>query len=165
MTDSRALFCKRRRMPTSVRSRSGILAISHNPFVRSMSIPMIISGKSRIRQIDYGRSPPITPCLRANRAGQLDSDRQGRREPNSARSIASWQPWAAQPVKMHIARPSAERIVMSLRNDRQGFATRSIHLGYDPLDYHGALNPPVFLTSTYAFDTTRSEERRVGKEC
>ena len=33
-----------------------------------------------------------------------------------------------------------------------GFATRSIHEGYDPLDYQGALNPPVFLSSTYAFD-------------
>ena len=39
-------------------------------------------------------------------------------------------------------------------NKRQGFSTRSIHAGYDPLDYHGALNPPVFLTSTYAFDRT-----------
>ena len=40
------------------------------------------------------------------------------------------------------------------KNERQrGFATRAIHAGYDPLDYHGALNPPVFLTSTYAFDT------------
>lgn len=36
---------------------------------------------------------------------------------------------------------------------KRGFATRAIHEGYQPLDYHGALNPPVFLTSTYAFDT------------
>lgn len=35
---------------------------------------------------------------------------------------------------------------------KRGFATRAIHAGYDPLDYHGALNPPVFLTSTFAFD-------------
>ena len=38
-------------------------------------------------------------------------------------------------------------------NRKQGFATRAIHAGYRPLDYHGALNPPVFLTSTFAFDT------------
>ena len=41
---------------------------------------------------------------------------------------------------------------MSSNQRPQGFSTRSIHAGYDPLDYHGALNPPVFLTSTYAFD-------------
>ena len=41
---------------------------------------------------------------------------------------------------------------MSSNQRPQGFATRSIHAGYDPLDYHGSLNPPVFLTSTYAFD-------------
>jgi methionine gamma-lyase len=35
-----------------------------------------------------------------------------------------------------------------------GFATRAIHHGYDPLAYHGALNPPVFLSSTFAFDRT-----------
>ena len=67
-------------------------------------------------------------------------------------------------MEMHNVPPSAERIVMSLRNERQGFATRSIHLGYDPLDYHGALNPPVFLTSTYAFDTTDSGSQRFAGE-
>ena len=41
---------------------------------------------------------------------------------------------------------------MSSNQRPQGFATRSIHAGYDPLDYHGSLNPPVFLNSTYAFD-------------
>ncbi|ADP72349.1 methionine gamma-lyase [Rhodomicrobium vannielii ATCC 17100] len=35
-----------------------------------------------------------------------------------------------------------------------GFSTRAIHHDYDPLDYHGALNPPVFLTSTFAFPST-----------
>lgn len=39
------------------------------------------------------------------------------------------------------------------KSRRNGFATRAIHEGYRPLDYHGALNPPVFLTSTFAFDT------------
>jgi cystathionine beta-lyase/cystathionine gamma-synthase len=38
-------------------------------------------------------------------------------------------------------------------NDDQdlGFATRAIHAAYDPLDYQGALNPPVFMSSTFAF--------------
>ncbi|CAH2598817.1 L-methionine gamma-lyase [Rhodovastum atsumiense] len=34
-----------------------------------------------------------------------------------------------------------------------GFATRAIHVGYDPASAHGALTPPVFMTSTYAFET------------
>ncbi|PKU22164.1 trans-sulfuration enzyme family protein [Telmatospirillum siberiense] len=34
-----------------------------------------------------------------------------------------------------------------------GFATRAIHHGYDPALEHGALTPPVFLTSTYAFES------------
>jgi len=49
---------------------------------------------------------------------------------------------------------------MTLRNAPEGFATRAIHFGYDPLDYHGALNPPVFLTSTYAFDRTDTGSNR-----
>ena len=39
-----------------------------------------------------------------------------------------------------------------MKNFELGFSTRAIHEGYDPLAYHGALNPPVFLTSTYAFE-------------
>lgn len=42
----------------------------------------------------------------------------------------------------------------------QGFATRAIHHGYDPLEYQGALNPPVFLTSTYAFDRSDTGSER-----
>lgn len=49
---------------------------------------------------------------------------------------------------------------MTLRNAPAGFATRAIHHGYDPLDYHGALNPPVFLTSTFAFDRTDTGSNR-----
>jgi len=40
---------------------------------------------------------------------------------------------------------------MSKTPKTRGFATRAIHQGYDPLTYHGALAPPVFLSSTYAF--------------
>lgn len=32
-----------------------------------------------------------------------------------------------------------------------GFSTRAIHHGYDPLQHQGALVPPVYQTSTYAF--------------
>jgi methionine-gamma-lyase len=39
------------------------------------------------------------------------------------------------------------------RNADFGFATRAIHGGYDPAEAHGALTPPVHLTSTYVFDT------------
>lgn len=39
-----------------------------------------------------------------------------------------------------------------------GFATRAIHLGYDPADQFGALTPPVFMTSTYAFATAEEGE-------
>lgn len=43
---------------------------------------------------------------------------------------------------------------------RKGFATRAIHHAYEPLDYHGALNPPLFLTSTYAFDRSDTGSNR-----
>ncbi len=35
----------------------------------------------------------------------------------------------------------------------QGFATRAIHSGYDPMGEHGAVTPPLHLTSTFAFET------------
>ena len=50
-----------------------------------------------------------------------------------------------------------------MKNIELGFSTRAIHEGYDPLDYHGALNPPVFLTSTYAFErSVTGSERFAG---
>lgn len=33
----------------------------------------------------------------------------------------------------------------------QGFSTRAIHLGYSAADHHGALIPPIYTSSTYAF--------------
>lgn len=47
-----------------------------------------------------------------------------------------------------------------MKNSELGFSTRAIHEGYDPLDYHGALNPPVFMTSTYAFDRSETGSER-----
>ncbi|MEB8386604.1 methionine gamma-lyase [Rhodobacteraceae bacterium KMM 6894] len=34
-----------------------------------------------------------------------------------------------------------------------GFSTRAIHHGYDASKHQGSLNPPVYLTSTFAFET------------
>jgi methionine-gamma-lyase len=33
------------------------------------------------------------------------------------------------------------------------FQTRAIHYGYDPQQFHGSLNPPIYMTSTFAFDS------------
>ncbi|CAO3360929.1 trans-sulfuration enzyme family protein [Azospirillum melinis] len=41
----------------------------------------------------------------------------------------------------------------SNRGRWSGLSTRAIHLGYDPASEQGALTPPVFMTSTYAFET------------
>jgi methionine-gamma-lyase len=43
------------------------------------------------------------------------------------------------------------------RNAPAGFATRAIHEGYEPAEAEGALTPPIFMTSTYAFETTGDE--------
>lgn len=32
------------------------------------------------------------------------------------------------------------------------FQTRAIHFGCDAKQFHGALNPPIYMTSTFAFD-------------
>ncbi|MFD2233042.1 trans-sulfuration enzyme family protein [Phaeospirillum tilakii] len=41
------------------------------------------------------------------------------------------------------------------RPDR-GFASRAIHHGYDPASEHGSLTPPLFQTSTYAFESAEA---------
>lgn len=35
------------------------------------------------------------------------------------------------------------------------FETRAIHYGYDPKQFHGALNPPIYMTSTFAFESVQ----------
>ncbi|RQR85276.1 PLP-dependent transferase [Burkholderia sp. Bp9012] len=42
--------------------------------------------------------------------------------------------------------------------DKMGFMTRAIHLGYDAQEAHGAVNAPVYMTSTYSFDTMADAE-------
>ena len=43
-----------------------------------------------------------------------------------------------------------------MHSDQGGFSTRAIHAGYDPADEHGALTPPVHLTSTFAFESAEA---------
>ena len=40
--------------------------------------------------------------------------------------------------------------------DDYNFATRAIHHGYDPQTQQGALNPPVYMSSTFTFDTAEA---------
>lgn len=46
----------------------------------------------------------------------------------------------------------------------QGFATRAIHHGHDPQAHQGALVPPVYLTSTFAFPDSSTGGRRFSGE-
>jgi len=39
-----------------------------------------------------------------------------------------------------------------------GFATRAIHHGFDPSGFSNAVQPPVFLTSTYGFESVAAKE-------
>lgn len=50
------------------------------------------------------------------------------------------------------------------KNSRKGFSTRAIHHGYDPYEGHGALNPPVYLSSTYTFPTVEDGAARFAGE-
>jgi len=50
------------------------------------------------------------------------------------------------------------------RSARQGFSTRAIHHGYDAYEGQGALNPPVYLSSTYAFRTVEEGSARFAGE-
>jgi methionine-gamma-lyase len=46
----------------------------------------------------------------------------------------------------------------SLQNHPPGFATRAIHHGFDRTAHQGALNPPIYLSSTYAFEACADSE-------
>jgi methionine gamma-lyase len=45
-----------------------------------------------------------------------------------------------------------------------GFATRAIHHEHDPAEHQGALVPPIYLTSTFAFETTEQGRQRFAGE-
>lgn len=47
---------------------------------------------------------------------------------------------------------------------RKGFSTRAIHHAYDPYSGYGALNPPVYLSSTYTFPTVEDGAARFAGE-
>ncbi|MGE0715195.1 MAG: PLP-dependent aspartate aminotransferase family protein [Alphaproteobacteria bacterium] len=49
------------------------------------------------------------------------------------------------------------------RKNEQGFATRAIHHAYDPQDHHGAVAPPVYFTSTYAFASVADNEAAAAR--
>ncbi|MER9302938.1 PLP-dependent aspartate aminotransferase family protein [Mesorhizobium sp. M0496] len=46
----------------------------------------------------------------------------------------------------------------SLNRTSPGFATRAIHHGYDPAGFSNAVQPPVFLTSTYGFESVAAND-------
>ncbi len=45
-----------------------------------------------------------------------------------------------------------------LPNRKPGFMTRAIHYGFDRRKAEAALNPPIYMSSTYAFDTAAESE-------
>ena len=49
-------------------------------------------------------------------------------------------------------------------NDKLSFATRSVHAGYDSADNEGSLNPPIYMTSTFAFDSVEQGAGRFSGE-
>jgi methionine-gamma-lyase len=52
---------------------------------------------------------------------------------------------------------------MTKRNAHRGFSTRAIHHGYDPLEHKGAVSTPVYLTSTYTFDSVEANEEAASR--
>ena len=50
------------------------------------------------------------------------------------------------------------------KNRHQGFATRAIHTGYEPSEAHGALSPPIYMTSTFAFETAEEGTAKFAGE-
>jgi methionine-gamma-lyase len=56
----------------------------------------------------------------------------------------------------------SEDIAVRRKSDAKssGFATRAIHYGYDPSSHHGALNQPVYLSSTFSFSSAEEGAAR-----
>lgn len=53
---------------------------------------------------------------------------------------------------------------MNKSKKSQGFGTRAIHVGHNPFDYNGALNPPIYLNATYAFENIAEGQARFKGE-
>ena len=50
-------------------------------------------------------------------------------------------------------------------NRMRGFATRAIHVGYEPAnETNGALTPPIYMTSTFAFETAEEGSAKFAGE-
>lgn len=49
-------------------------------------------------------------------------------------------------------------------NRLRGFATRAIHLGYEPSEANGALTPPIYMTSTFAFESAEEGSAKFAGE-
>jgi len=52
----------------------------------------------------------------------------------------------------------------SYHSHTQGFATRAIHEGYDPMSHQGSLVPPLYMTSTFAFPDAKTGGERFAGE-
>jgi len=62
-------------------------------------------------------------------------------------------------------RRQSDRFPMTSSDHPQhGFATRAIHFDYDPRQCEGALVPPIYLTSTFAFESTDQGMQRFAGE-
>lgn len=51
-----------------------------------------------------------------------------------------------------------------MSDSKTDFSTLAIHSGYEPRDQAGSLNVPIYLTSTFAFDSAEQGERRFSGE-
>lgn len=51
-----------------------------------------------------------------------------------------------------------------LSNRALGFQTRAIHSGYDPLEDRGAVAPPIYMTSTFAFPDVDAANAVIANE-
>lgn len=70
-----------------------------------------------------------------------------------------WCSGAAAKQVLSSCRTATEmEAVVSKSKDSSGFSTRAIHSGYEPFENCGSLTPPVYLTSTFAFES--SEQAR-----
>ena len=50
------------------------------------------------------------------------------------------------------------------KNNKLAFSTRAVHSGYDSSSSHGSLNPPIYMTSTFCFDTLEQGAARFSGE-
>lgn len=59
---------------------------------------------------------------------------------------------------------SSELATDSFPHQTKGFSTRAIHAGHDKSDPHGALTSPIYMTSTFQFETAEQGGARFAGE-